>query len=746
MSPARREWFDRLAREHAEAVYRTARRVVARDDLAEEVTQEVFLRVLKHPETYLDREDGEPLRALRWLAVKKSLERIRADRNRSRREDVAMEGTSETSGRSDEPSEVGATREAHAALGRALARLPEELRVAVALRFQENWTFAEIATATAVSEPSAHDRVRRGLEKLRGWLTTAGFGAMALSVERLLESAPAPAAPAELASRIAALGAEAGASAGLAASGFGAKSATTLVAGALGVGLVTVAAALGLGIASEGSETPMTIATVASDPPSAASPASDPTDSSRAPAIVATVTDGTRRETAIGAPPPPTTTTRDGDDRFAAMDHATITGRVTLHRDDASLLPSVSVIATSLRHASKGDRTRWTTAVNADGTYSLTVPVETDGAFFSTWIEYAGARLARNDDRKVTPNATIADHDFTFAKRIGERDGEFRLIAMVTDENGAPRSGATIVLYRSIEYLGAEPYEVHEAGGIADANGRVTLRGTKLGRKRLSLGHWMGDALSASTKFEIDRAGDQERTFVLTTPAPIEPEANPLWTVTGRVVDLTSGQPLLDEFHVVDLIAPPPDLPSSSLREDWLPNAAWLPDSRQVAVGFDAKESDRFEAAASAPGEYFLVAWRGPYAPHVSGPFDLRSTRSITDATIGFEKAATIRGRVVDDRGAPLARAHLVITGVGPFSDARVAAIAERVTKQSGDGYVHGSAARTGPDGRFEFTSAPLDTPFRIVALHPDRGRAATSLFTLREGAVVDPLEIEISP
>lgn len=745
MTPLRRLEFERLAREQSAAVYRTARRIVGADALAEDVTQEVFLRVLKRPETYLDRADVDAARALRWLAVKLSLEVLRSGRNRVRREGVAMEIEERRGEAAGDPREGSEGMEARRALSGALTRLPEELRLAVVLRFQENLTFSEIATATAVSEVSAHDRVKRGLEKLRSWMTGAGFGALALSLERELEAAEAPFVPAELATRMAALasGAAAGAGAG---AGAGASGATFMTVGSMAAVLIGAATMLSLSNGAEArreTDAPTLIAraegngqenTVA--PPE------------RTPVVAEDPERANANETTAATAATTTTTTTDAPkDPFANFEKATIEGRVTLHRDDSVRPSAIRVVAVSLRHRSKGERTQWSTPARDDGTYTLTVPVEADGAFFQTWIEYAEAVLAHGTERKVMPKSTITNHDFVFTKQIGERAGEFEMSAVVTDQNGAPLAAESCVMYRTIEYVGETPYHVYEYGGVTDANGRLKLKGRFLGRKKLTIGPWMGEQVTRSVDFTIDRDGRHERTFAVSDVERTtgETAAERLtFSVSGKVIDGSSGAPLLDVYHSTDLVAPPAGLSEDALRSDWLPNAPWSGVSRQVQIDGNAKPSERFSDSTWQAGVYYLVMWRHDYAPLVSGPFDLTAKSSIDDVTLALEKRATMKGRVLDGEGAPLANAHLMITGLGPFSQQRIETIDAVVVKQSGDGYIHGSAARTDANGEFVLHSAPIGIPFRLVALHPRFQPTGSGWWTMTAGSSRDDVELRL--
>ncbi len=69
------------------------------------------------------------------------------------------------------PSERAARHEELLALASALARLPEEQRLAVEMKHLQGQTVAEIAEALGKSETAVGGLLRRGLSNLRGWMS-----------------------------------------------------------------------------------------------------------------------------------------------------------------------------------------------------------------------------------------------------------------------------------------------------------------------------------------------------------------------------------------------------------------------------------------------------------------------------------------------------------------------------------------------------------------------------------------------
>lgn len=187
----KKEVFESLVREHHAAAYRAAMRLVANEDDALDVVQKVFLAVL---EGKVDLAAADSPRALLiWLSVKGALTHLRSARRFRRKEAVhAME-------RTEWDDDRGAMHaDEKIAMKRSIARLPEDLRLAIQLRFQEGFTFAQIAEATRCSEPTAHIRVQKGLEKLRAELSRSAFASAALGLEKAIGAAGDVMIPAKL--------------------------------------------------------------------------------------------------------------------------------------------------------------------------------------------------------------------------------------------------------------------------------------------------------------------------------------------------------------------------------------------------------------------------------------------------------------------------------------------------------------------------------------------------------------------
>src|SRR5262249_31056502 len=132
--------FEAWVSAHHSAVYRSAWRITRNGADAEDVAQKVFLQVLERIARPEWTDVADPGYRLRWLAVKTALDLRRGEANRRRREEERAMETSEA--QSAERGPDPARAELLARLHAAVARLPDELRVATVLRFQEGLTFA----------------------------------------------------------------------------------------------------------------------------------------------------------------------------------------------------------------------------------------------------------------------------------------------------------------------------------------------------------------------------------------------------------------------------------------------------------------------------------------------------------------------------------------------------------------------------------------------------------------------------
>jgi len=159
-----------LVRRFTPLVYRLARRMLRREAEAEDVSQEVFLRMHRSFGSY------DPTRPLApWVArttYHAALRRLEA----TSRLTLAGEPAGEDpllalpDPRRPSPEEAAAGGEASALLARALDGLPAQDRALLDLRYREGLSDAEVAEAVGMPVSTVKTRLHRARARLRGWL------------------------------------------------------------------------------------------------------------------------------------------------------------------------------------------------------------------------------------------------------------------------------------------------------------------------------------------------------------------------------------------------------------------------------------------------------------------------------------------------------------------------------------------------------------------------------------------------
>jgi RNA polymerase sigma-70 factor, ECF subfamily len=153
--------------EHAPSMRAAARAVLADPAAAEDVVQDVFLWLWRHPDRY-DTGRGPLGTYLRVLARSRAVDHWRAQRSRGRGTDRPLDdAAARVAGDEDVAIAVIARDGLSSVVRRAVRRLPPEQRDAILLAFWRDLTREEIADARRVPVGTAKSRVRLALIHLR---------------------------------------------------------------------------------------------------------------------------------------------------------------------------------------------------------------------------------------------------------------------------------------------------------------------------------------------------------------------------------------------------------------------------------------------------------------------------------------------------------------------------------------------------------------------------------------------------
>jgi RNA polymerase sigma-70 factor, ECF subfamily len=158
-----------LYRRHGGAILGLAQRLLGDRARAEEITQDVFLRLWNQPERF-DPARGTLRTFLLSQAHSRSIDLIRSDQARVRRETGAEINLI------DDGIDVAAF---DMALGdrvrQALATLADDERKAIELAYFGGMTYRQVAVALGEPEGTVKSRIRSGLRRLRPELQRAGL-------------------------------------------------------------------------------------------------------------------------------------------------------------------------------------------------------------------------------------------------------------------------------------------------------------------------------------------------------------------------------------------------------------------------------------------------------------------------------------------------------------------------------------------------------------------------------------------
>ena len=152
-----------VLRRHRDPAIAFARRLVADDALAEEVAQEVFLRLWQEPERY-SRDRGALRSFLLAQTHGRAIDRVRSDTARRRREERDAARSTDRRETAEEPV-IG--RAVADEVRQALGTLSEQESKAIELAYFGGHSYREVARILDLPEGTVKGRIRSALSKLR---------------------------------------------------------------------------------------------------------------------------------------------------------------------------------------------------------------------------------------------------------------------------------------------------------------------------------------------------------------------------------------------------------------------------------------------------------------------------------------------------------------------------------------------------------------------------------------------------
>jgi RNA polymerase sigma-70 factor (ECF subfamily) len=168
----REDALGEVYRRHAGAAYALARRLLNDKELAEEVLQEVFLRLWNNPERF-DPVRGSLRAYLLAQTHGRAVDLLRSETARRRREERdAREAP--TFGDDIERQVIDLT--VSEKVKEVVAGLPPDERQAIELAYFGGHTYRQVAVMLEAPEGTVKSRIRSGLRRLRTDLAEAGVG------------------------------------------------------------------------------------------------------------------------------------------------------------------------------------------------------------------------------------------------------------------------------------------------------------------------------------------------------------------------------------------------------------------------------------------------------------------------------------------------------------------------------------------------------------------------------------------
>ena len=160
-----------IYRRHGGAVFGLARRVLDNQTEAEDVTQEIFLRLWNQPERF-DPSRGTLRSFLLTQTHSRAVDVIRSLTSSRRRE---MNAAAQTANASYDAHREAWDIVVSAEVLKALQELPIEERRAIELAYFQGHTYVQVAQILDEPEGTVKGRIRNGMRRMRGELSRQGI-------------------------------------------------------------------------------------------------------------------------------------------------------------------------------------------------------------------------------------------------------------------------------------------------------------------------------------------------------------------------------------------------------------------------------------------------------------------------------------------------------------------------------------------------------------------------------------------
>jgi RNA polymerase sigma-70 factor (ECF subfamily) len=151
---------------HGGMVHGLARRVVLDEQLARDITQDVFISLWERPDA-VDLTRGSLRTYLGVVTHRRAVDAVRRSTRRARAEQASIDVRPHEEHVDDEVAGADARAWCRDLLFAALDQLPDDQRAAVVLAYFEGQPYREVARLLGIPEGTAQSRFRLGLARVR---------------------------------------------------------------------------------------------------------------------------------------------------------------------------------------------------------------------------------------------------------------------------------------------------------------------------------------------------------------------------------------------------------------------------------------------------------------------------------------------------------------------------------------------------------------------------------------------------